>query len=98
MRIIRYIICILGLSVLTGCGTPGHFALVDLDGRSDTQRAADSPALQAQYTGQTTVREPVVKEKSMWINLISSLGSLINFRLQLFSVDWGVDPGRKDHL
>ncbi len=93
MRIIRYIVCILALSVAAGCGTPGHFALIDLDGRSDTQRSADSPALQAQYTGTNTVREPVVKEKSMWMNLISSIGSIINFRLQLFSVDWGV---RKD--
>ena len=90
MKIIRYNCILLFCILVCGCGTaPGHFALIDLDGRSDTQRAADSPAEQAHWTGQRDAKVPEVKEKSWWMNVLSSIGSVINFRLQLLSVDWG---------
>lgn len=88
--IIKYSCILLLCLVFSGCGTaPGHFALIDLDGRSDTQRAADSPAEQAHWTGQVGAKEPEVKPKVWWMNVLSSIGSIINFRLQLFSLDWG---------
>ena len=82
---------------MVGCVTrPGHFALIDLDGRSDTQRAADSAAEQAMWTGNTqAVKEPEVNTKSWYMTALSSIGSVINFRLQLFSVEWGIETPRK---
>ena len=93
------LLCVL---LLAGCGTvgsPGRFALIDLDGRSDTQRAADSPAEQAMWSGQSGARPPDVKDKGIWMSIVSSIGSFINFRFTLLECEWGkpgsVVPERK---
>lgn len=86
----RYLGALVLCLMLAGCASPGRFSVIDLDGRSDTQRAADSPAEQAMWTGRPDMREPLVKEKSWYMTALSSIGSFINFRVRLISFEWGV--------